>query len=360
MTDVEKRREFMTTWHDSPRPWLEAWSDRDKAGLMHRARSTRHIPLFRPFDLLARPNQSLVLLENDDHRIGVDSVCGAQPDFRRHVDFDTVYFQFSGRTSIETEFGEYAMAPGDLMFIPEGISHRATGTADSLRWFAYVSDPFIEFQTEENHTSHTEFAVIRHGGPSWTIPTGAAAPRKEGRIIERMICWRDGPDDSTTVERDYDFLAGATSTQIKEKVSGIRRLRAFDVFKGIAGVKGGVDAIFRAPHLEVKTYNVMGEQFAFHRALRSEEVRIQFRGVAMDMSEIENVTMRPGDVTVIPRGIAHSVITDPPDDESFLRLNFYSNLQWRTPNDLTKYAFNSSFEVKTVVHRKAAWQTAAE
>ena len=66
------------------------------------------------------------------------------------------------------------------------------------------------------------------------------------------------------------------------------------------------------------------EQFAFHRALRSEEVRIQFRGDALDLSEFENVEVSPGEVTIIPLGIFHSVISIPPEDESFLRLNFYS------------------------------------
>ena len=59
--------------------------------------STRHVPLFRPFDLLATPNQALTILHNDDHRIGVESVVGARDAFVRHIDFDTVYFQFRGR-----------------------------------------------------------------------------------------------------------------------------------------------------------------------------------------------------------------------------------------------------------------------
>ena len=85
--------------------------------------STRAVPPFRAFDLLATPNQALVLLENADHRIGVASICGAREEFRRHVDFDTVYLQFAGRTQLETEFGEVEMKPGDLIHIPG--RHRA-------------------------------------------------------------------------------------------------------------------------------------------------------------------------------------------------------------------------------------------
>jgi hypothetical protein len=66
----------------------------------------------------------------------------------------------------------------------------------------------------------------------------------------------------------------------------------------------------------------------------------------------------PGEVTVMPRGVAHSVISDPPDDESFLRLNFYSAKPWRVPTDPTAHKYNSSFEVTTNVHREADWRTA--
>ncbi len=62
---------------------------------------------------------------------------------------------------------------------------------------------------------------------------------------------------------------GASSTHIRDKVSGIRKLRAFDFFTEIVGKKGGSDPIFKGPNLEIKTYNIVGEQFAFHRALRS-------------------------------------------------------------------------------------------
>jgi hypothetical protein len=260
MADIVTQREFMTTWHDSPRQGIEAWSLRSKANLIGSGTSTDRVPPFRPFDLLAAPNEALVVLENDDHRIGVQSVCGAQPAFVRHIDFDTVYFQFAGETSLETEFGDYHMAPGELSFIPEGIAHRSTGTADSLRWFAFVS---------------------------------------------------------------------------------------------------GTEPIFRAPHMEIKTYNIRGEQFAFHRALRSEEVRIQFRGEALDTCEIDKTLVAPGDVSVIPRGIAHSVITEPPDSPLFLRLNFYSNLPWRMPADLTRHHYKSTFEVQTTVVDEAAWRIEA-
>ena len=60
----------------------------------------------------------------------------------------------------------------------------------------------------------------------------------------------------------------------------VGKLRAFDHFTAIVG-KGREDAgtqpLMESANMRIRTYNMQDEQFAFHRALRSEEVRIQFR-----------------------------------------------------------------------------------
>jgi hypothetical protein len=55
-------------------------------------------------------------------------------------------------------------------------------------------------------------------------------------------------------------------------------------------------------------------------------------------------------------GISHSVISIPPEDENFLRLNFYTKVRWRVPIDPTKHYFDSRFELKTTVHKQAEWR----
>src|SRR3954466_56285 len=64
MAEIIKRKEFMTTWHASARTYLPHWSERKKANLMGSGSSTRAVPPFRAFDLIATPNQALVLLAN--------------------------------------------------------------------------------------------------------------------------------------------------------------------------------------------------------------------------------------------------------------------------------------------------------
>jgi quercetin dioxygenase-like cupin family protein len=345
----------MTTWHTSARSYLPAWAQRNKASLMNSGKSTRALPMFRAFDLLAKPNDRIELLVNSDQRIGVESVCGAQQDFVRHVDFDTVFMQFAGESVIETEFAEYKMVPGDIIHIPEGIAHRSSGSADSLRWFALVNSPFTTFMSVDDQVSETTFTVKRVNGPNWTIPADRLSAPKD-RVIERMICWDDKPTDLTIFDRDYADLVPAGSTSPREAKSGVTKLRAFDLFKEIAGTSGEPKPVMRGKHLEIKVYNIVGEQFAFHRALRSEEVRIQFRGKALDMSETGNADTAPGTVTMIPRGIGHSVITDPADCTQFLRMNFYSELPWSAPHDVTKHHFDSHFDVETHIVQKAPWR----
>jgi quercetin dioxygenase-like cupin family protein len=361
MDEINKQEqigEFMTTWEDFPRKGLAAWAERRKAGLMGTAKSTRYTPKFRPFDLLAEPNQSVVFLENANHRIGAESVCGVQDAFHRYVDADIIYFQFCGTTTLETEFGVYEMRPGEVLLVPGGISHRSIGTADSLRYFCLTHEAVHYVMNEDQYTSDTSFEMKRIGGPNWQIPPEAQQP-STGRVVERMHCWDDTPEDYTIIDREYEDLVGtATLRGPAQQTGGIKKLKAFDHFTAIVG-KGGADQgtqpLMEAAHLRIRTYNMQGEQFAFHRALRSEEVRIQFRGDAVDMSEFENVDVKPGDVTIIPLGIAHSVISDPPEDPSFLRLNFYSTLPWRVPIDVTKHAYESRFECTTTVHKQADW-----
>src|SRR4051794_41474912 len=110
---MTKVREFATVW-GAPGPRM--WFERDKEALIGSAAGApEDIPNFRPFDMLNAPNQSLLVLQNQDMRIGVESVVGPQPHFRRHSDFDTLYFQFAGTTRIETEYGVAEQRPGELL-----------------------------------------------------------------------------------------------------------------------------------------------------------------------------------------------------------------------------------------------------
>lgn len=362
MTDI---REFMTGWfsdgdsYSGPRiekGHMLAWSERRKPGLMGKARGKHFVPKFRPFDMLSEPNQTVLLLTNEDQRIGVESVVGCRGVFTRNIDFDEVIFQFAGRSAIETECGEFEMSPGDLILIPEGIAQRSTGTADCLRMFARLHEPVQRMWTPEQQASRTEFEMARSGGPGWTVPPGADDAPK-GDVIEHMVTWRDrSPDDYTIVEREYDALVGAASTKRDVKESSVRKIRAFDFFTEVTGQRGPGPKLIESPNFIVEVYNTEGEQFAFHRALRSEEVGLQFRGNSTNMSEFDgNLSVTPGDMAVIPLGIAHSVICE----DDFLRIVWYSRIPWDVAVNPAAHRFESAFDVRTRVIEEAEWRSAA-
>jgi quercetin dioxygenase-like cupin family protein len=347
MTDT---REFMTGWFDA-KPHMVAWSKRQKEGLRGTATGKRHVPGFRPFDMIGEPNQSLVIFESIDQRIGVEYVTGTRPYFVRNIDFDELLFQFSGRSIMETEFGVYEMKPGDLMHIPAGISHRSSGTSDCARLFARLNEPLTHMLADEQ-VGHVEYELVRHGGPAWAQQKIAVNPPRGGEVIEKMIAWRDTPEYYTTVRRSYDALVGATSLERDAVKSGIRKVRAFDYFTEITGRRGPGPKLAESRNFVAEVYNTKGEQFAFHRALRSEEFGLQFRGNAINMSEFESgLKMTPGDMALIPLGIAHSVICE----EDFLRIVLYSRVPWDVKIDATNHLFHSTFEVKTTVVKAPEW-----
>lgn len=348
--------EFMTDWFDTPRGHWLAWSERKKEVLMGTARGRRNVPAFRAMDMLTQPQQSLLVLENEEQRIGVESVVGAQTEFRRNIDFQTIYFQFAGHCTIETEFGIYETHPGELVFIPEGIAQRSTGTADALRWYFHLREPIREMFSDDKQVSHTEFTVLRKNGPAWTIP----AERREapkGRVTERMIQWRDTSDDwHTIVEREYEQLIGVTSTKRDRKESAVRTLRVFDCFTEITGRTGPGPKPIIGPHFVLEMYNTLGWQRAFHRALRSEEFGIQFAGSGFNVSEFEaKQPTPPGACALVPVGIAHRVFCDP----GFLRLVPYSKLPWDPRIDASMHAYDSSFEVTAKLLKPHAWHRQA-
>jgi len=335
------------------------WAERRKAALIGTVKSSYYVPQFRPFDLLTAPNQQLRILENDYHRIGVEAVLGTQDAFHRYLDTDMIYFQFAGATTVETEFGIHTMVPGDLLLVPGGVAHRSIGSPDSLRYYCQTLDEIDHVMGEDQYTSETTFELHRIGGPDWQIPTGNG---NAGTVIERMHRWDDGPDDFQFAERDYEDLVGVMTLRgpARDKI-GVQKRRAFDHFTAVVG-KGGGDMgtqyLMTGGHLKIRTYNMMGEQFAFHRGDKSEEVHVQFRGDAIDMCEFGTFEKVPGEVTVMPRGVAHSVISDPPEDDSFLRLNFYSSKPWRVPCDPTAHKYNSTFDVQTTIHKDSDWRLA--
>ena len=352
---MTKIREFMTSWVGIATS-MEAWSERTKESLLGTAKGKRRPPNLRPFDLIRAPHQPVALLANDDMRCSVDSAAGPAPFFHRNIDFDEAIFQFAGNTRIETEMGVEELAPGEMLVVPRGIAQRSIGDADSLRMIVHLRAPVQDVMGEDLCTSRTEYDVRRIGGPDYSDAAAVAAP--SGKVLEKMYVWHEDPADAVEIERQAEELIGVTSTQRDQKVSALKKLRPFDLFTTITGRKGPGPKFLSSEFGMMEVYNTVGEQFAFHRALESEEFGLQFMGDMINMSEFEAAfPMSPGQWFLIPLGIAHSVRECKPD---FRRLVVYSKFPFTVLAKESMHVTESRFEVRENVLEPASWHAEAQ
>jgi quercetin dioxygenase-like cupin family protein len=344
---MAKVREFVTSWEPTN---FVFWAEREARSTAGTAEGRRSVPLVRPFDMLAGPNSTVPILTNQDMRVAVESLLGPASYFRRNIDFDELIFQFAGTSVLESEMGTDDLAPGEMVFIPRGIAHRSIGAEGCLRMTVRLHEPVASVMAEDLCVSETAFHVTRRGA----LPPPDPAPVAESAsVCEMMFLWDEDPADATSVKRDYTDIVGVGSTARDTKISAIKKLRPFDLFEGITGRKGPGPKFLSSPACIMEVYNTVGDQFAFHRALGSEEFGLQFMGAADNVSEYDaQLPTVPGDLTLIPLGIAHRVQHCTSD---FLRIVIYSKYRFQqlvTPED---HIVETTFDVSETVIKPPPW-----
>jgi mannose-6-phosphate isomerase-like protein (cupin superfamily) len=324
-----KVREFMT--HREPDEHI--WVERDEDGLIGTVRvGQRPMPRIRVFDLLeSQPgggSQALVW-DGETLRIAAEQVKGREPGLTRAADYDLIFFQFSGSSAIESEYGSIELEPGDVALIPAGIAHRTTGKGECLRLRAMSKEAVNLGVDAEKPLTETRFKVS-HSEPL-TARNGSGA-EENGRLLEHITFW--DPTSDLWIERRPAELVGC----VKEGGRGLKKLRAFDYFTGMTG-KGGARApvLYTGEEFRIDVYNLEGQQRGFHRGLDEDEVWFQFRGHAVNDTEWGIVELDPGEMSYVPRGIAHRIN----GGKGFLRMVFY------TRHLIHPKAFNSSAGRKT-------------
>jgi hypothetical protein len=102
----------------------------------------------------------------------------------------------------------------------------------------------------------------------------------------------------------------------------------------------------------MECYNTVGEQWAYHRANRSEEAQLQFSGSAENISEFGSDIMDAGQIYIQRRGISHRVKGSP----NYRRMVFYSREPWKVHVDPTKPLRQTRFQVTERVIESAPWR----
>jgi hypothetical protein len=343
---MTKFREFANTWD---RDLLPTWTEREESDLIGSAKSGHLlVPCFRPFDFLAGPNQPLTYLVSVSSRVSIDAPRGAEPRFHRNVDFDTLYFQWAGETSYETELGSVTAKPAELFLIPGGVAHTWSGSSDSLRLGVRLRDPLEVLCTAEKHVGETDYRVTWVDGPNWSAPPAAA---KSTTVLESLHTWEDQPGDETLVERQRVGLVGTSTGPLK-----LHKIRLFDLFTEITGRRGPGPVSMRNDSFFVECYNTVGPQFAFHRGNGNDEFQFQFCGTADNICEFGTDKMTPGDLVLVKRGISHRVI----GSRNFRRIVLYGREPWRMMIDPTKPVRRTRFDVAETVVEAAPWRKELE
>ena len=325
---AKKIREFMT--HRDPDEHI--WVERDESAVIGTARmGQRLVPKIRPFDLLRSAPRSgnrvqVIVWQGDTLRIAVENLLGLEEQLTRAADHDLVYFQFCGRSTIESECGVVELEAGEFVLVPAAISHRSSGIDECLRVRVATRELVNLGVDPEKPLAETKFNVR----PS--EPFAQANGRKDAqsaRILEHITFW--DPQSDVWIERDPDALIGTVTGGSRP----FKKIRGFDYFTGMTG-KGGAKApiLYNGKDFRIDVYNLEEEQRGFHRGCDEDEIWFQFRGHSLNHTEWGAMELDAGQTAMIPRGIAHRITGSP----GFLRMVFYSRalVQPKAFNNVTE------------------------
>ena len=312
---VKKIREFMT--HRDPDEHI--WVERDESAVIGTVRmGQRLVPKIRPFDLLRSAPRSgnrvqVMVWEGDTLRIAVENLLGPEEQLTRAADHDLVYFQFCGRSIIESECGVVELEAGEFVLVPAAISHRSSGRDECLRVRIATRELVNLGVDPEKPLAETKFKVSP--SESFSPQANGRQDAQSGRILEHITFW--DPQSDVWIERDPAALFGTVTSGSR----AFKKIRGFDYFTGMTG-KGGAKApvLYTGKEFRIDVYNLEDEQRGFHRGCDEDEIWFQFRGHSLNHTEWGAMELDAGQTAMIPRGIAHRITGSP----GFLRMVFYS------------------------------------
>ena len=312
---MKKIREFMT--HRDPDEHI--WVERDESAVIGTARmGQRLVQKIRPFDLLRSAPRSgncarVTVWEGDSLRIATEQIDGVEEQLTRAADHDLVYFQFCGRSTIESECGVVELEPGEFVLMPAAISHRSTGQEECLRLRVATRELVNLGVDPEKPLAETQFKV-RPSEP-FVVQGGRRQESRNGHTLEHIAFW-DGQSD-VWIERDPAGLVG----KVTDGCRPVKKISGFNYFTGMTG-KGGAKApvLYNGKEFRIDVYNLEEEQRGFHRGCDEDEIWFQFRGHSLNHTEWGALELDAGQTTMIPRGVAHRITGSP----GFLRMVFYS------------------------------------
>ena len=128
--------------------------------------------------------------------------------------------------------------------------------------------------------------------------------------------WGDGPDERFIIERDEDLLKSSNSGGRKMEKLSLNDILTPDVVTGVDMENGFLPLVlFANEDMIIEVANCDREQGGWHRNLGADEWAFQYKGSRTLNSETGPITINEGEMTVIPRGVAHQNVGHGPNIE---------------------------------------------
>lgn len=129
--------------------------------------------------------------------------------------------------------------------------------------------------------------------------------------------WGDGTEQRWVIERDEDELKkGAESGGRKMEKLSLNEIFTEGVVTGVDMVNGYMPLVLYAnDDVIIEVANCDREQGGWHRNLGADEWAFQHKGSRTLNSETGPITINEGEMTVIPRGVAHQNVGHGPNIE---------------------------------------------
>lgn len=128
--------------------------------------------------------------------------------------------------------------------------------------------------------------------------------------------WGDATEQRFVVERDEELLNNEASGGRKMEKVSLNEIFEEGVVTGVDMQNGYLPLVLYANEdLIIEVANCDREQGGWHRNLGSDEWAFQYKGSRTLRSETGPITINEGEMTVIPRGVAHQNVGHGPNIE---------------------------------------------
>ena len=302
----------------------------------------------RPFDMLPEVNPKggdaeLMLYVGENLRVACQKVVGSQEHFLRAGDFQTIFFQFSGRSLVETSFGDYELEPGEALLVPAMVAHRTTGSPNCQRMVYYPREFLYPSMQPEDETTDIRHTVHPQGQlPGEEVVPAVQVPA-QGKITERLTHWDALPGDDYIFMRSYEWVKGRGETG--HRPHKVRPFNYYTTAPDDTSLKVRTSLLWENDTFRQRTYSNPGKQPGAHRGYDEDEFWFQFSGHLTQMTEHGKYLMEAGQTSMAEPGISHTSFNEP----GGLRLTTYTNKPLRMVVDPSQHLRETSYEIKETI-----------